>query len=283
MRKFIILLMMALLISGCRLFDENSQTETVTIILPEWAPDATTRTPYPPLSRWKITLATCEGTRTFFTTDSEVKVNTLKNCPLSLQAVPITLLENGSECLYFHPAGCIYPAETVATTSATLSASWEQGYIAFIMQKLYENCELNGASPSQAACFISTFNWQKACALVKSKLEESSGSRFYNPWLCDTPKILNNLSNETFRASLLSPSSCYSFSTDELYRRSGLHILSPFIPENSNIEHSHQITLKKDNSILLSDAKETGIFTTYKSEKNVLIGYIYIPIFKGEL
>ena len=247
MRKLIFLLILSLLLSACRLFDEDSEIQTITISLPEWPPATASNSPYPTLSRWKITLAASEGTRMFYTTDFEVKIDTLKNCPLSLQAAPVTLLENGSECLYFHPAGCIYPTQNssgfTVTDSVNLSAVWELGYPAFIMQKLYENCDLNGATPAQSARFVSTFNWEKACELVKTKMEDSYGSKFYNPWLCDTARLLNNLSNETFRASLLSPTSCYSFSTGELYRRSGLQILSPFIPENPNMVQTHQITL----------------------------------------
>lgn len=266
---------------SCRLFDEDNSTHTISISLPQWPPDS--EADYPSLSRWKITLARNTGTESFFiaaSSDASIEVATQKNCPFSVQAAPVTLLQNGGECLYFHPAGCLYPS---TNDSDSLAASWEGGYTALILQKLYENCAKNGASPAQAARFVSSFNWEKASTLVSTKIEESYGDKFYNPWLCDTARLLQNLSDESFRASLLQPSSCYSYSTDELYSRTGLSVLSPFIPENKNISAVHKITLKKDYSVLLSDAKEFGLFITYKSAKNVLIGYIYIPIFKGDL
>ena len=281
MRKLLFLLGLSLLLWGCKLFDEDNTLECITITLPDWPPDSQADPgTYPPLSRWKITLAGKDGVKCFFTTDSRVEVETVKNCPLSLQAQPVTLLQNGSDCLYFHPAGFIYPG-----ACSPQSARWSLGYPALLMQKLYESCQLNGASPSQAALYVSSFNWAKACELIENKISESGGqnTKFYNPWLCDTARIIKNLNNESFRASLLSPTSCYAYSTSELFLLTGLSVLSPFIPENSNIRQNHQITVKKDSPLLLSDLKEFGIFLNYKSAKNVLIEYIYIPIYKGEL
>ena len=281
LRAGLLALLSLFLLSSCRLFDEDNTTHTISISLPQWPPDS--ENDYPPLSRWKITLAQNTGTESFFlaaSPDASLEVSVQKNCPFSVQAAPVTLLQKGQECLYFHPAGCLYPS---SYDSDSLSASWEGGYTAFILQRLYENCAKNGASPAQAASFVSSFNWEKACSLVSTKVQESYGGKFYNPWLCDTGRLLQNLSDESFRASLLQPSSCYSYSTGEIYSRSGLSVLSPFIPENKNILAVHKITLKKDTPLLLSDAKEFGLFITYKSAKNVLIGYIYIPIYKGDL
>ena len=266
-----VILFLAMLFASCTLFDANSDEETVSISMPGWPPQSQLEVPadYPPLSRWKITLAKSDGTSVFYTMpNGTIEITIQKNCPFSIQAQPITLLQNGSECIYFHPAGFVYPS------SSQNKASWEQGFAAFIMEGLYKNCRQNGISQGQAARYVSTFNWQKMISVSQEKS---------NPWLCDSGLIIKNLSEETFRASLLTPSSCYQLSLQKIYEKTGLVVLSPYIPENQKIAQSGQITIKKDFPMLLSDVKEFGIFITYLSAKNIHIEYIYIPIYKEEI
>ena len=266
-----VIFLLAMLFASCTLFDANSDEETVSISLPDWPPQSQLEVPadYPSLSRWKITLAKSDGTSVFYTTQNDtIEITIQKNCPFSIQAQPITLLQNGSECIYFHPAGFVYPS------SSQNKASWEQGFAAFIMEGLYKNCRQNGFSQGQAARYVSTFNWQKMISVSQEKS---------NPWLCDSGLIIKNLSEETFRASLLTPSSCYQLSIQKIYEKTRLIVLSPYIPENQKIAQNGQITIKKDFPMLLSDVKEFGIFITYLSAKNIHIKYIYIPIYKEEI
>ena len=268
-----VILFLAMLFASCTLFDANSDEETVSISLPDWPPQSQAAAPdnqeYPPLSRWKITIAKSDGTSVFYTTQNDtIEITIQKNCPFSIQAQPITLLQNGNECIYFHPAGFVYPS------SSQNKASWEQGFAAFIMEGLYKNCRQNGITQGQAARYISTFNWQKMISVSQEKS---------NPWLCDSGLIIKNLSEETFRASLLTPSSCYQLSLQKIYEKTGLVVLSPYIPENQKIAQNGQITIKKDFPTLLSDVKDFGIFLTYLSAKNIHIEYIYIPIYKEEI
>lgn len=272
-QPFVVIFTLAALISGCSLFDSNADEESVSISLPDWPPQSQTETAvqleYPPLSRWKITIAKNDGTSVFYADPETSLENTIqKNCPFSIQAQPITLLKNGCECIYFHPAGFIYPS------SSQNKVSWEQGFAAFLMEGLYKNCRQNGISQGQAARYVSTFNWQKVISIIQEKS---------NPWLCDSGLIIKNLSEETFRASLLTPASCYQISTQKIYEQTGLCVLSPYIPENQKITQTGQITIKKDFPILLSDIKEFGIFLTYLSAKNIHMEYIYIPIYKEEI
>ena len=275
----------AIVFTACSLFDEKADQELVTISLPDWPPqrqsDETNQpVSYPPLSRWKITLAKNDETIVFHTAgDTQLEVSIQKNCPFSIQAAPVTLMEDGQECLYFHPAGFIYPF------SSENKADWKEGYTAFIMEGLYRNCKFNGLTDSQAARYVSTFNWGKFNSLIQEKLDQSclEDKKFYNPWLCDSTKIIKNLSDESFRSSLLTPSGCYQFSVKKLYETTELSLLSPFIPENSFISIKGQITIKKDYPMLLSDAKKSAVFISYISAKNIHIEYIYIPIYKGEI
>ena len=277
-----VILFLAMLFASCTLFDANSDEETVSISLPDWPPHSQSEVSedYPPLSCWKITLAKNDGTEVFhLSPNTTLQITVQKNCPFSLQAQPVTLLQNEDECLYFYPAGFIYPSE------AETKATWEQGFSAFIMEGLYKNCKKNGFSDSQAARYVSSFNWDKMNTIIDEKIQDSiiTQSRFYNPWLCDSAKILENLSNETFRTSLLTPSSCYQLSTEEVFNKTGFSILSSFIPENPIIRKSGQITIKKGSPMLVSDAKEFGLFISYLSAKNVQIEYIYMPIYKEEI
>lgn len=266
-----VILFLAMLFASCTLFDANSDEESISISLPDWPPQSQLEVPadYPPLSRWKITLAKSDGTSVFYTSpNNTIEITIQKNCPFSIQAQPITLLQNGNECIYFHPAGFVYPS------SSQNKASWEQGFAAFIMEGLYKNCRQNGISQGQAARYVSTFNWQKMISVSQEKS---------NPWLCDSGLIIKNLSEETFRASLLTPSSCYQLSLQKIYEKTRLVVLSPYIPENQKIAQNGQITIKKDFPTLLSDVKDFGIFITYLSAKNIHIEYIYIPIYKEEI
>lgn len=268
--------------TGCSLFNENADQEIVSIKLPDWPPQTNTedtilQSSYPPLSRWKITLAKNDEITTFYAVpETQIEISIQKHCPFSLQAAPVTLLENENECLYFHPAGYIYPV------SSQNIAVWEQGYAAFIMECLYKNCSLNGLSESEAARYVSTFNWEKLNSIIQEKLDSTSleDKKFYNPWLCDTAIIIKNLSNETFRTSLLSPSGCYQLSAQKIFETTGFSVLSQFIPENQIITKTGQITIKKDFPMLFSDAKNFGIFITYLSAKNIHMEYIYMPIYK---
>ena len=266
-----VIFLLAMLFASCTLFDANADEESISISLPDWPPQSQLEVPadYPPLSRWKITLAKSDGTSVFYTMPNEtIEITIQKNCPFSIQAQPITLLQNGSECIYFHPAGFIYPSPSQN------KASWEQGFAAFLMEGLYKNCSKNGLSQGQAARYVSSFNWQKMISVSQEKS---------NPWLCDSGLIIKNLSEETFRASLLTPSSCYQLSIQKIYEKTGQFVLSPYIPENQKIAQTGQITIKKDFPMLLSDVKEFGIFITYLSAKNIHIEYIYIPIYKEEI
>ena len=263
------------LFTNCRLFDEKADVETISLSLPNWPPSPD----YPPLSRWKITLSKSDERLIFYAnTDEILKITLQKNCPFSLQAHPITLLQDGIECSYFYPAGFVYPV------SGKNQACWEEGFTAFIMDGLYKNCKNNGFSNSQAARYVSTFNWKKMNSSICEKISASinNETKFYNPWLCDSAKIIENLSNESFRTSLLSPAATYQLSTESIIQEKP-RIFSPFIPENPILQKSGQITIKKDSPMLLSDLKEFGLFITYLSAKNVQIEYIYIPIYKEEI
>lgn len=275
-RLFILFAVLLPLFFSCRIYTALSDSENISISLPTWPPQEDSF--YPPLSRWKIVVTDYRQSIICYTTSSNIELEVQKNFPLCILAYPITLLDDGCECQYFYPAGYIYPSE-----KSNNALSWEQGYPAHIMNELYKCCKNSGASPSEAARYVSTFNWEKAASYIDEKINKSlSRSKFYNPWLCDMSRIMQNLSDQNFMSSLLSPTSCYTLSTDYIFEQTGIHIMSPFIPENQNIRINHQITVKKETPLILSDLHKIGIFVNFESAKNVLIEYIYIPIYNEE-
>lgn len=275
-RFFILLIIVLPLVLNCRLSAALSDSEKLSVNLPKWPP--TENSNYPSLSRWKIVITDYRYSFSYYTTSSTIELEAQKNFPLCIQAFPIILLDDENECQYFKPAGFIYPSEKKDNT-----LSWEQGYPAHIMNELYKCCKTSGATPTEAAQYVSTFNWEKAVSYIEEKIYKSAGTaKFYNPWLCDMTLIMQNLTDQNFMASLLSPSACYALSTDYIYKQTGIKVLSPFISENQNIELNHQISVKKGNSVILSDLHKIGVFVNFESAKNVLIEYIYIPIYNEE-
>lgn len=275
-RLFVLFAVILPLFFSCKISTALSDSESQIFYLPQWPPEDNST--YPPLSRWKIIITDYCHTFSYYTSSPSIELAVQKNFPLCILAYPITLLDDGSECQYFYPAGYIYPSE-----EGDNKLSWEKGFPAHIMNELYKCCKTSGARPLEAARYISTFNWEKVVSYIDEKIYKSiSNSKFYNPWHCDMSRIMQNLSDQNFMASLLSPSSCYNLSTDYLFEQTGLHILSPFIPENQSIEINHQITVKKGTPVILSDLHKIGIFVDFESAKNVLIEYIYIPIYNEE-
>ncbi|MBP5520359.1 MAG: hypothetical protein J6X84_07260 [Treponema sp.] len=349
------------LFSGCSFFTNESDEETLTFLLPEWPPQQFVNsvdfppapatfpapTPYPPLSRWLITVASSQkitefsiqavygaansaatpvcSTASNYSADSNysaepaannsLQITVPKNQPFCVLATPVTFLKSGRECQYFFPAGYVFSANTkadfaqkefsqneLAQTELSAKAlaqadclqndlflqnpqflSWNSGYAAFIMKQLFYYCEQNNLSQKESATLAATFNWQKAISFMEQKINESVSSKldfydsshvFYNPWLCDSSLIIKNIVEHSFKQSLFVPSLCVSFSTDFIKEYTGLSVFSRFIPENQIILTSKSISIRKETPILLSDLKEFGTIITFKSAKNVLIGYI---------
>ena len=111
--------------------------EELEITLPEWPPKDSFEGKYPPLSRWLIKIISAENSRQIYTSEKNFTIHIKKNRPMCLTAYPITLLQDGNECRYFKPAGFIYPAQN-DILSKKPSASWEQGFLADIMQQLFK-------------------------------------------------------------------------------------------------------------------------------------------------
>ena len=270
----------------CSLNSESADIapeEDLVITLPQWPPQDSLKDQYPLLSRWKIQISCADYQQVFYTRDSQIKIKAKKNRPLCLTASPITLLYDNNECSYFKPAGYLYPCNSNISPDSSFTASWEQGYLAQIMQMLFSEGVKNGLSPLENEYMISTFNWEKAETTIENKIN-SDTQLFYNPWLIPHKGVIEGITSHTFKSSQLNLSASTAVETKMLFPDSQipdktLLLLSSFIPENKGLEEKKQFTLLKNTPILIGDANKYGIFINLKSSKNISLELIYLPIY----
>ncbi len=263
-------------------------------MLPSWPPEDSFSENYPQLSRWEITLTGADFQESFYTKDKYTSIRIKKNRPFCMLAQPLTLLENGKECAYFKPAGFLYPWNPEGSNSA----SWEQGFLADIMTRFFRDAVENCMQSGDTAWVVSTFNWKKAQERIEKKISESKETTenpeekktsFYNPWLIPAAPILENISASQFKSSLLNMTACHSVSTEFLeskyisesnsVKTQILPLLSSFIPENSSLSQSKQLTVRKGEQILISSGKKYGILITFQSSKKLSLAFIFLPIY----
>lgn len=256
-----------MIFSSCS-FNQKYGYETISVTLPEWPPQGDSEL-YPELLHWKITIAQNTGISEFTTREKNMNICVQKNCPLSVQCQPVTLLDNSREFCFFNPAGFVYPV------SDSFTATWEQGFLAEILCRLYTQMQTNQQAPEAAAYFASTFNWKKAQTYIESKN--------INPWLCDSNLVLHSIINSTFRASLLSSNCVTPLISDipelaELSTNPDFKLLSSYIPENTVLKQEGKIILIKKTPRLFLMYKSYGVIINFVNAKNVSIQYIYMPI-----
>ena len=282
MRNFVFytvfLLATILTLSACTQNPETPALEELIISLPHWPPEDSQKEAYPLLSRWQITVTCADYQKSFFSTEEEIIICVKKNRPLSVTAKPITLLASGEECSYFMPAGFIYPANIHTESNA---ASWEAGFLAQIMNLLFIEGNNEGLSSLDIEYLVSCFNWKKVQETIDKKIKEEN-QFFYNPWLLSQAPVLEGIANHSFKSSLLNLTGASTLEIQPLLEASSstnYHPLSSFIPENNQLGEKKVFTVTKNTPILISDAKEYGLFINYKSSKNISLEFIILPIY----
>lgn len=254
--------------------------ECIEISVPSWPPETSPTTEsitcYPELSRWQLkTGSTSQRTTQYLAADTKtISLTVSKNQPFSavLQPITKTTLPKSPETAYFNPAGFIYPYK-----ADNLEFTWSQGYLATAMLRVLNSQAETGVSQDHMLAFLNSFNWKKAQETIEKKLAEADST--YNPWLIDTARFLENLCYGYFKASFLNLTGCYSYNTQSLFQEEKIIPLSPFIPENSRLQATHQIILKKETPTLLSDGNQIGAVITFYSAKKISKEIIYLPIF----
>ncbi len=276
MKNLLILCLLTLnltLLGSCSLSSAAAAEESICISLPVWPPQDSLKEDYPQLSRWHIVVSSAKEEVSFYTCESTVVIQTKKNRPFCLLAQPVTLLFDNNECAYFKPAGFLYPAENKLTSAAC--ATWEQGFLANIMKTLFSEGRAEALSPVEIEYLVSIFNWKKAEESIEKKISQSD-KLFYNPWLLNPGPLLEGISSQSFKSTLLNATSCTGLEAANLPE---ISYLSSFIPENNFFATKNQFTIQKNSPLLLGDGKKMGIFITFKSSKNISLEFIYLPIY----
>lgn len=265
---------------SCTLQTALSQEEEISVIFPPWPPEDSYQEEYPQLAFWKITITSIEKSESFISSEKSMQINLKKNVPCSIIFQPITYLSSRKLTEYFFPAGVLYPYEPISENK--ISATWEQGFLASCMATVINSKKETGITNQHMEEFISSFNWKKAIETIQKKIDENLSSpekAFFNPWLIDKSRLLENLCYGNFKANFLNPTGIYTFTISNLFPNSNTTIISPFIPENLFLPEKNKINLKKNELYSIGDGKSFCLSLICKSAKNVSKEYIPLPIF----
>lgn len=291
MKKFIFLYIILILFLGCSYGMETlfEKKETVTVRFPVWPPQDDFNEQYPPLSRWKITVRAADISESFYTNEERAAVCINRNRPFCMIVQPITVLDDAKESDFFKPAGFIYPWDMENESSeGSAAATWEQGFLARQMNKLFCDGKENHIPAEETEYLISTFNWKKAAQTIEKKAAEGT----YNPWLQDSSKILEGITAQDFKAGVLNikgsgvfgshPGSGVSHQGSGAAAPPGTPaLLSSYIPENARQSETGCLTIKKGEATLfsLTSPNTTGVLVKYESAKKVSLEFIFLPIY----
>lgn len=277
MRKILFLVSLAFVIffTGCKFPSIADSSESIVITLPQWPPEDSLSASYPALSRWKISVTSADSHYHFYTQENQLALTVNKNRPLCILAQPVTLMEDSKEFVFFKPAGLIYP-----WNNENYKASWEQGFLSDVMTKLFIDSKENCIAPEETEYLAASFNWKKAQKIIEDKIKEENSSVFYNPWLINYDAFLQNLSVSQFKQSLLNITGTVSLSLSIPAERTAF---SSFIPENSGNQQNNSFSIKKNQPSLFYYGKDRGLLILYKSEKNISLEPVYMPIYIEEI
>ena len=277
MRKILFLVSLAFVIffTGCNFPAITNSSESIVITLPEWPPEDSLSASYPTLSRWKISVTSADSHYHFYTKENQLYLTVNRNRPLCILAQPVTQMADNKECAFFKPAGLIYP-----WNSGNYKASWEQGFLSDVMTKLIIDSKENCIAPEETEYLAASFNWKKAQKIIEDKIKEENPSVFYNPWLINYDAFLQNLSVSQFKQSLLNITGTVSISPSFLPETT---TFSSFIPENSLHRPNGSFSIKKNQPSLFYYGKDRGLLILYKSEKNISLEPVYMPIYIEEI
>ena len=313
--KIIVLFLSLLLLEGCDSWCNSSQKEELLVVLPAWPPDnsgnkSESQYPdYPKLIKWEICLCNSYEETIFYSNETSFTISVNKNEPFSVTATPITQAYkviqssdsgNASENMesfetsFFFPSGTVYPFENTENDIITLS--WENGFLAECLRVFFKNGIKNGKSNSELKEFALKFNWKKAQNCINNNIQKSiidENHAVYNPWLINSTRLLENLSNKKFYQSYFNLTNCFDFFLDEIMEditdlttvsnQENFHLFSRFIPENEYLYSKNKTMIKMDNPNFFSDGICYGIILNCNSKKIVSKEVIYLPIYHNRL
>lgn len=192
---------------------------------------------------WKVNVKSKSYEKNYFTSKNKICVKVQKNVPTAICVQPIFLI-NEKESDFFKPCGMIYPFN--------FELKWEYGFLSELFNKIQKE---------------DNFNWKKIQQVIDEKLNEKNLEKeFYNPWILNETKIIENIENHKFSKTLLNNSYCYKIPLENLKNIQTIPI-SSFIPENKLIHQKNEIFVLKDfdNKFLLNNE---FLVVNPKSKKN---------------
>ncbi len=192
-----------------------------------------------------------------------------RNRTFAISARPVTLSSSGECTLFFHPAGAVYPALCRWTDSEgpVLEVSYKEGFSAFLFEGIWKSSIETGYSREKTERFVSAFNWKHLSDYING-----------NPWLADSEKILSRIMSGNFSATVLSASGTAELPVKDFSPEERL--LSPYIPENTQISESGNVSLSKTaENPFLSDSDHL-LLIRFVDSKKTLTEYVLIPKMK---
>lgn len=267
--------------------------------LPEWPPAFGNKDLYPDVVKWIVRLEgknkneICEIDGKFGCINPCLTLNLQKNEILSVTATPVT--EFGENLVeFFKCAGSIYPINNEVTTTYSVKNQllWENGFAAYIMQRFVLSGRENGYSEEQIEEFLKEFNWKKFQQVLNKKTEDSfvlfseleseevtttSNVIFYNPWLCDLEKVLDQIAFGNFTATAVNMKSVFSAQSTEFK-----DFMSSYVPENEIISNYGCLCLKSKERNLFSVYNSYGVLFEGTSAKKLSIEPVFLPIYIEE-
>lgn len=226
---------------------QSYEHETVTFTLPQWPKSL------PPLQGWSISCDsgkdTCrEQTLSLTTTDTSFTLRVKKNEPFYICAQPITKTQGFFKC-----AGTIYPYSK--------SITWSGGYAA---------CTMKSLKITAPQSYLLRFNWERFITTLQQKQEKSENT--YNPWLLDSPQVLEAIAYHNFTATKLNMTATLAIQLD-------FPVFSSYVPQN--LEQNTRIIKKGNPELFLIDdgVYKTGVIICGTTLKKISMDVISMPIF----
>ncbi|MFA6857337.1 MAG: hypothetical protein WCR31_09020 [Treponema sp.] len=257
--------------------DSALRTEPITFTLPVWPPE--NAVPYPQLLYWNIQYYSGNSSGTFKlpvqdTTGASFKLEIQSGIPCAITAQPVTRTADINQ-VFFYPAGCIYPADSII--------SWENGFPASVCMQLYRSPETD---TTETSAYLGKFNWKKFCSMLAAK--EAGDGSVWNPWMLDKTAICRAIAARSFRTTLLTIKNFFSIETAVLYEKTekssdgtdiGMLFIPRYIPLFKRQRETETILLKKGTAnIYLYNMQETAIITG-TSGSNMTLEITAVPLY----
>lgn len=273
---------------------EKSVKEEIFVALPAWPPSGVFRDKYPELSRWEIDVYSCEKKERFYASGEGFSFTANKNEPFCVTAKPVTrattCVSDEKTCHYetsfFYPAGAIYPYSK--NEERSLFLTWENGFTAECMKRIIKSGNETNVSAEVLRQFVESFNWKKASKEIEKRISDSVANddeAIYNPWLLDSQKILEKLSERKFSASYLNLSGYDDFDLSENLdfenncANDDAILFSKFVIENEYLYEKKKIKLKNGVNNYLSDCRKFEIIISVNSGKKLSKETVLLPIY----